>query len=70
MNNEISYEFQPSYIDKKFDKLTEEDFKEIDELATLLLDPDKNFYKLLNIWNTKRKFRILNSPLVEDNSHM
>lgn len=66
MNNEISYLFQPNYIANKFDKLTKKDFLEIDELAKLLLDPDKNFEKLLKIWNTKKKFRVLNSPLVND----
>jgi len=66
MNNEISYEFQPSYIDKKFSSLTEKDLAEIDDLAELLLDPDKNFDKLMEIWETKKKFRILNSPLVGD----
>lgn len=66
MNNEISYKFQPSYVDNKFDRLTEEDFLEIDKLAILLLDPDENFGMLRELWNTKRKFRILNSPLIDD----
>jgi hypothetical protein len=29
MINEISYLFQPSYIEGKFEKLSEDDFKEI-----------------------------------------
>lgn len=66
MNNEISYKFQPSYIDEKFEKLTENDLMEIDELAKLMIDPDKNFYELISIWNSNRKFRTLNSPLVGD----
>lgn len=66
MNNEISYKFQPSYIDEKFEALTENDLMEIDELAKLMLEPDKNFYKLISVWNSNRKFRILNSPLVGD----
>ncbi len=70
MNNEISYKFQPSYIDDKFHNLTEKDFSEIDILANLLLDPDKNFDKLVEIWNTNRKYRILNSPLVGDWDHL
>ena len=55
MNNEILYNQMPSYIYFKFDKLTEKDFEEIDELA--------------NIWNTKKKFRILNGPLIGDSDH-
>lgn len=66
MNNEISYEFQPSYIDKRFDSMSEEEFVEIDELATLLLDPDENFDELQKLWKIKRKYRIINSPLVGD----
>jgi hypothetical protein len=69
MNNEISYKFQPCYIDGKFENLSEADFQEIDQLATILLDPDKNFDKLIDIWNTNKKFRILNSPLVGDSDN-
>ncbi|MBS3121425.1 transglutaminase domain-containing protein [Candidatus Woesearchaeota archaeon] len=70
MNNEIIYNQMPSYIYFKFDKLNEKDFKEIDELAKLMLYPDKNFDKLVKIWNTKKRFRILNSPLVWDSDHV
>ncbi|MFA7244794.1 MAG: transglutaminase-like domain-containing protein [Candidatus Magasanikbacteria bacterium] len=70
MNNEIFYNQLPSYIYFKFDKLTEKDFKEIDELAELMIDPDKNFDELVKIWNTKKKFRILNSPLIGDSDHI
>lgn len=66
MNNEISYKFQPAYIDGKFNQLAESDFAEIDNLATLMLDPDKNFDALKTLWENCKKFRILNSPLVGD----
>jgi len=66
MNNEISYEFQPTYIAGKFDKLSEDDFKEIDTLAKLMVNNDVNFDTLFEIWNTNKKYRILNSPLVGD----
>ncbi|OPJ63943.1 hypothetical protein [Clostridium oryzae] len=66
MNNEISYKFQPSYIDGKFELLSESDLIEIDELAQLMIDPDANFEQLLELWETKRKYRKLNSPLVGD----
>lgn len=59
----------PSYIYFKFDKLTEKDFEEIDELAKLMLEPDKNFHELVKIWNTKKKFRTLNGPLISDSDH-
>jgi hypothetical protein len=62
MNNEISFLFQPSYIAGKFEKLTEDDFKEIDSLARLMVNPDSNFDVLCEIWNTNKKYRILNSP--------
>jgi len=69
MNNEILYNLLPSYIYFKFDKLIEKDFEEIDELAKLMLEPDKNFVELVKIWNTKKKFRILNGPLIGDSDH-
>nr|WP_314464214.1 hypothetical protein [uncultured Clostridium sp.] len=37
--------------------------------ANLMLDVDGNFKKLYYIWNTKKKFRIINSPLVGDNDN-
>jgi hypothetical protein len=70
MNNEILYMQKPSFIDNKFDSLNENDLLKIDELAALMLEPDKNFDKLINIWNTEKKFRILNSPLIGDDSHV
>ena len=66
MNQEISYRFQPCYIDEKFDCLTEADLGELDQLAVLLLDPDGNFSALKTLWETNRRFRVLNSPLVGD----
>lgn len=70
MNDEISYQFQPCYIDNKFERLTEQDFKELDELAGLMLEPDKNFEELERIWETERKYRIMNSPLVGDHDNL
>lgn len=64
MNDEISYIFHPCYIDGRFEQATEEELQELDELAELLMNPDDNFEQLLFLWNTKKKFRIMNSPLV------
>jgi len=66
MNNEISYKFQPTYIDGKFSRLTESDFAKIDRLADLMVYPDKNFDHLKDLLENCKKFRILNSPLVGD----
>ncbi len=66
MNHEISYLFQPCYIDGKFESLAESEFQELDRLAELLLDPEENFPALLELWEANRKFRVLNSPLVGD----
>ena len=66
MNNEISYKFQPAYIDEKFDRLSEQDFCEIDGLCCLMQNPDENFNELQKLWMNRKKFRILNSPLVGD----
>lgn len=63
MNDEIILLHLPKYLVDKDFKLTEEELKEIDELATLMLDSDKNFEKLLHIWNTNLKFRIMTGGL-------
>lgn len=53
----------PKYIqDKKFE-LTEEEYKELDDLAELMLDPNKNFDKLQKVWEEKPKFRIMSGAL-------
>ncbi len=67
MNHEISYVFQPRFMEPllfRGESLPEEDMALLDRLAELLMEPDKNFDKLLNIWNTERKLRDLTSPLV------
>lgn len=66
MNQEISYLFQPCYLDRKFESLSEPQLQELDELSFLLLSPDENFSALKKLWETNRKFRVLNSPLVGD----
>ena len=63
MNNEIIFLHQPKYIQKKNFELSESEYKELDILATLMLDPDKNFDELLRIWNTETKFRIMSGAL-------
>ena len=53
----------PKYIqDKKFE-LSEEEYKELDDLAKLMLNPNENFSKLQEIWNNTHKFRIMSGAL-------
>lgn len=59
MNNEIIYLHYPKYLKDKNFKLDKIDLEEIDELAKLMIDPDKNFKLLYEIWNTESKFRIM-----------
>lgn len=63
MNDEIIFLHLPKYIQDKQFELTENEYKELDNLATLLLNPDDNFKELLNIWNTETKFRIMSGAL-------
>ena len=63
MNNEIIFLHMPKYIqDKKFE-LSEEEYKELDNLATLMLNPNENFEKLQEIWKDNLKFRIMSGAL-------
>ena len=67
MNHEISYVFQPRFMEPllfRGEVLPDEDMALLDRLAQLLMEPDENFDKLLHIWNTERKLRDLSSPLV------
>lgn len=59
MNDEIIFLHMPKYIqDKKFE-LSEEEYKELDNLASLMLNLNENFSKLQEIWNNMPKFRIM-----------
>lgn len=65
MNDEILYVHMPECgTFKKFPKLTKAGLSEIDELAKLMLQPDENFDRLTNVWNTNRKFRLLQGGLI------
>lgn len=63
MNNEIIFLHLPKYIQDKNFELSEEEYKELDELASLMLEPDLNFERLLKIWDTNYKFRIMSGAL-------
>ena len=72
MNNELSYLFAPHYIDtdKEFYNLNTEELKELDDLAKLLLDPDKNFSELQYLYNNDKRFHSINTPLLTDSEHL
>lgn len=63
MNDEIIFLHYPKYFKNKKFELSEEEYQEIDELAELMLNPDDNFDKLWEIWNTEEKFRIIKGCL-------
>ncbi len=63
MNQEIIFLHQPEYVVFKDFNLSEEELKELDCLAELLSDPDRNFEKLRQIWEKEPKFRILRGGL-------
>jgi len=47
-----------------FDKLTKKELSLIDNLANLMTNPDKNFYRLRKIWETNKEFRLLKGALL------
>ena len=63
MNDEIIFDFVPRYVLEKNFNLTEDELIELDELASLMLDPDTNFNKLNKIWESKLKYRIMSGGL-------
>ena len=63
MNNEIIFLHIPRYIQEKNFELSEEEYKELDDLANLMLEPNKNFQKIKDIWERELKYRILSGAL-------
>lgn len=39
--------------------MSEEEYKELDDLANLMQNPNENFNELQEIWNNNLKFRIM-----------
>jgi hypothetical protein len=65
MNNETIYMHNPIYgRPDKFGQLTVSELAKIDELAQLMLDPDKNFDELVRIFETDRDFRLVHGALI------
>lgn len=64
MNNEIIYLHCPQYILEGFDKLSKKEIEELDSLVILIQKPDDNFEKLVEVWNTNKKFRIIKGALL------
>ncbi len=63
MNNEILFCQNPKYLQDIHYKLTDDEYKELDELANLMLEPNKNFEHLKYIWNNNEKFKILSGGM-------
>ena len=63
MNNETIFLHLPKYIQDKKLELSETEYKELDKLAELMLNPNENFEKLQDIWNNNNKFRIMSGAL-------
>jgi len=65
MNDEVLYIHVPAPATyAQFMKLTPSELKEIDQLAKLMQDPDKNFDALKKVWETNKKFRLLTGGLL------
>jgi hypothetical protein len=66
MNDENIYFHIPKPIRlHEFPRLTEEQLREIDGLAKLMLDPDANFDELKKIFDTKKEWRLLSGALLD-----
>lgn len=63
MNNEIIFLHIPKYIREKDFNLSEEEYRELDYLAELMLNPNKNFNELKEIWKNIPKYRIMSGAL-------
>lgn len=59
MNNEIFYSYQPLYLRGGVHTLSESELCELDDLAELLSDPDKNMEQLEHLYETNEKLSVL-----------
>ena len=65
MNNEIYYLHTPTHLRfQSFDKIGDEQLVELDHLANLLREPDKNYHALAQIWSGNRQLRLLTGGLL------
>lgn len=65
MNSEIIYLHGPEMAKlDNFNNLSENELKEIDNLAQLMQKPDENFDELQKLWETNKKFRLLKGALL------
>ena len=63
MNNEILFCQSPKYLKDNNYELSDDEYIELDELAKLMLDPDKNIDALNYIWENNEKFRIISGGM-------
>lgn len=59
MNNEVFYSYQPLYLRGGIKTLNESELCELDDLAELLLDPDKNMEQIERLQAENEKLSIL-----------
>jgi hypothetical protein len=64
MNNEIPYTQYPLFVASDFDDSNEAKLQELDAFARLMQQPDENFGRLQDIWETRRDFRLLKGGLI------
>ena len=68
MNFEVNYKFFPMAFNKSFDKLSDIELNEIDNLAKLMLNVDANFDDIKYFYDNNPKYRMLTSPLVDNDN--
>ena len=67
MNNEIIYIYGPVLGNcDKFEDIPKADLEKIDNLASLMQEPDNNFDALIKLWETEKSLRLLVGGLLWD----
>ncbi len=59
MNNEIFYSYQPLYLRGGIQALNESELCELDDLAKILAEPDKNMEQIEHLWSVNEKLSVL-----------
>ena len=68
-NSEMLYSQAPNYVLDSSSSRPKNNLQ-LDELATLMLDPDSNYTALKALWDNTPKFRILSGGLITPDDHI
>lgn len=65
-NCEYSYRFMPACYNKPVKTFTEQELKQVDAIANMMLDVNKNYAKIKQLYQNENSLRMVSSTLVDN----